>query len=423
MEISQIRSTIDLINFYGERDTNKNGRIENNEFENIAQYDRNGDHMLLPWEVMEAVNNNQNSVIFYSEHINQVRELNESGIPFQITIQNYEADITINEITYKAGTKIEFYYNGQVRVGTLAFDQIVQGINFGAGTRIESHGNGKIWVANIISDTFIYNETYEAGTRILFDENGKIISASCDSCGEYSLAHRRGLRLLFAPFTISLGLGGIFYNSLSDEFRNVPPHPDDIGAATAPIETIDGNYFKGNVGFDFIVDFWQYLYLRYRLSSSGGSEYVGWEYKSWENLEEGGYQYPPAHRQRYSSGENAFTFIGSSWGGSPSHLLTLGIPLARSTSGSFNIEAGFTVRGDALVRGWDRYAKIEFLNTEDLWEGIFGMNFRLSPVSCMNTCFTGGNEVGLNFNFSQATFGVSLSFALMFGLETFQFIR
>jgi plastocyanin len=144
MEISEIRSAIDLINFYNETDTNRNGRIEASESSNIeiARYDRSEDRSLSPWEVMEAVNRSNPVRVFLSAEIRSMQESNSQGITFQnITL---ESESTIQGISLPAGTEVAFNKNGRIDHCILSTAITIEGISLRAGTEVGFYEDGSI---------------------------------------------------------------------------------------------------------------------------------------------------------------------------------------------------------------------------------------------------------------------------------------
>ncbi|MFA4843744.1 MAG: hypothetical protein WC632_02185 [Candidatus Margulisiibacteriota bacterium] len=205
-------------------------------------------------------------------------------------------------------------------------------------------------------------------------------------------------RLSLAP-VIGLGFQHFNYASLGSTLH-VPPHQDDKGAVTNPIEVGSKNNGMLKFGFELTLDFWQIVFLNYQLALA--EDNLG-DYE--EDVKAGPYNYyggyPPKNRQRYASGENAYTFISttSNKNTTKAHYLTLGfypfsnslIKLKRpnfspdlggwrdeSGDSHLSIDAGIAIKQVHVVRGWDRYAAVEIMEDKNvtIFGGTVGLHYQ-----------------------------------------------
>lgn len=140
MEMSQIGSVADLINLYYEKDENKDARLGPGEVSGVAQNDMDGDNVLAPWEVMEAVNRLKETQVFSSEVIETTKAWNNAR--FFLPPQNLEEDAVIGGVTCVAtdsDVDMDFYPNGQIFWCFLS-----GGMQLESGTRVEFYSNGRI---------------------------------------------------------------------------------------------------------------------------------------------------------------------------------------------------------------------------------------------------------------------------------------
>ena len=189
MELSQVGSMVDLINFFWERDADKDGRLEAGEFAGIDQYDRSGNHALVPWEVMEAVNSARAAQIFDPQAVNSMLVQNADGKTFPLLtltentmveglllgswVQGFESDVVFND-------------NGQLAGGSLAANTNIDGIVYRAGPALWSglveivgirfHDNGKIAAGMPVSDVTIDGITYESDPQYIDETHHYMIS-------------------------------------------------------------------------------------------------------------------------------------------------------------------------------------------------------------------------------------------------------
>jgi len=267
----------------------------------------------------------------------------------------------------------------------------------------------------------------------------KIVSYFNERGYSYDNCYAGSERKLSITVSLSIDLGGqaFDYSSLSRNVRHVPPHQEDHGAVTNPIDgngSIGDFSFEGRVGA--MVDFWQYAYLNYQFSSGNVN--------SWESdLKEGPYghygSYPPHLRQQYASGENAYTFISTQQ--QRTHYLTLGFYpyYSRNMKTNLNIftkdnenrrscsrfssalmlEAGLAIRRYEVVRGWDRYASVEIKDTvEDTHVGgVLSLGFQQTRYT--GKYFSYGllaRLTGVSF-FDNGNFAITLDLGLPFGIH------
>ena len=157
------------------------------------------------------------------------------------------------------------------------------------------------------------------------------------------------------------------FSGLSSKERYVPPHPDDIAqkkSSTKPIE-ITKDYSIARLPLGFYVSagifFTRLLGIKNTLSFFPRVENGIGDYNGGNPLKEGEYHFPPINRQKYSSGEDAFTFI------SVRNVLVNDLSLVFSPQIGdvwINLEIGYNLTGIEYQYGWDRYAKIEFGSSE-----------------------------------------------------------
>jgi len=203
MEIAQIRSMVDVLNYYGERDRDMDGQIETGEEAPsiVSANDTNGDNVLSSWEVLEAANRSCPTPIFSPQQIDTARYWNAfSHISLNIErstmIQNiqYEAetlwfrgnmrlregelsrDTLINGVRYMAGTRI-LLENGIVVSGTLAEETEIRGVQLSAGTYISTNGN-RLIIEELTRNTRIHGILFPVGTRnIAINPDGRCAHA------------------------------------------------------------------------------------------------------------------------------------------------------------------------------------------------------------------------------------------------------
>lgn len=148
MEMSQISSVVDLINFYYENDENRDARLGRGEVSSVAQHDMDGDNVLRPWELMEAVNRLKEAQIFSSDVIETTKSWNNAG--FFLPPQNLEEDAVIGGvqcIATDADIDIDFYALGQIYSCFLAAD-----------TRAEFYSDGSIRAIELPDRIIVYGQ-------------------------------------------------------------------------------------------------------------------------------------------------------------------------------------------------------------------------------------------------------------------------
>lgn len=207
MEILQIGSMVDLINFFCEKDSNRNGVLSEDEFEGASQYDRDGNGRLLPWEVMEAVNLQRSAQIFQEDVIESFRRpssiaarttLEEDADVLGITFRAgtdliYDVDSDegkiratlggrtgIGHIRFQAGTSVIVGEDGVLREARLAGSATVQGTRFADGSSLDFGENGLLERALLGDKTRIDGATYDERYPVTFYENGQVKEGQLD---------------------------------------------------------------------------------------------------------------------------------------------------------------------------------------------------------------------------------------------------
>lgn len=219
-------------------------------------------------------------------------------------------------------------------------------------------------------------------------------------------------RISVAPVFCFIGFQHFNYASLG-ETRHVPPHPDDQGTVTKPITPKGKNSALVKFGFELTLDFWQKVFLNYQFAPLENEPVPS----SIEKVKPGSYNYyggyPPINRQRYASGENAYTFIIAPFDRSnKAHYITLGFyaPLsgsikfdpsytskawkASSEDSHLSIDAGLAVKQFHVIRGWDRYAAVEIMDNKNVT--VLGGTIGLHYSQGFNN-LSGSTQLGLKF--------------------------
>jgi len=255
------------------------------------------------------------------------------------------------------------------------------------------------------------------------------------------IEQQRNFRLLVSPY-LNFGAGAFGFNLIDEDIRHVPPHPEDAGATTAPVETTPGGFTNLDFQLGVTMDFWQHVFLKYKFTVPG----VSMRFPT-EDLKEGPYGsscaydlggnviqescggggYPPEHRQKYESGENAYTFVSLGGYESQSHFLTVGFyPYHDETreegdpdyvEGNLSLEVGLAIDKFTVIRGWDRYAAVEILDEKEFTAvGITG-GIHLLVISNIGK-FNIGSEFGASLTFFfNAGFACSLDLAIPIGFD------
>lgn len=174
MDVSKVKSTVDLINLYGEKDTSKDGKLKG--FDEIPDktvtlYDKNKDGSLSPWEVMQAANRIHARIIFSAAQIKSTKLLNRKGKTYSPL--KLKTDTIIHGIKFAAGTWVTFHKNGQPKVGKLAADAIIHGIKYKGKTWVKFHNNGRVRFAKLAAITYIDGKPFMP-TWIRLFKNGKV---------------------------------------------------------------------------------------------------------------------------------------------------------------------------------------------------------------------------------------------------------
>lgn len=172
MEISDIRSIEDLVNFFGESDADRNGLLGPSELDGslplLERYDLNNDVSFSPFEIMEAVNhlgNGRVNTIFSERTISAYRAMNSSGRTFDTIYLEHNA--VIHGKWFMEGFAVDFHDNGQIRSGTLFVDQQVGDYFFEERTRIYFYDNENVRSGCLARDTLIGDIWFKAGMKRL----------------------------------------------------------------------------------------------------------------------------------------------------------------------------------------------------------------------------------------------------------------
>jgi hypothetical protein len=236
---------------------------------------------------------------------------------------------------------------------------------------------------------------------------------------------QRSLELV-PSINLNFGSDYFYFNWLPEDIRYVPPHPNDTAAHTDPIETDAGNTTEVELGLGIKIDFWQYVFLKYQWGLTYMDPHMAW------SGHEGNYtgNWPPDHRQRYASGENALTFISLSNDdrvSAQSHYITVGFtPFSgverpdsrRPLEFACTLEAGVALKKYFLVRGWDRYASAEIMDTVDvnLWGVVIALNLPL--VWRLTDSFGMGFEAGMRMAiFPEGSFYFGGNMSVLFSFK------
>ena len=182
MEISNIGKFLDLVNFFHEKDTNRDGKIDTTELPDSAGLDQDGGG-LSPWEVMDAVVDSQTgnaTPIFNSTSISTIRRINDEGKTFPDL--SVKESATIQGITFPDGTILKFYPNGQLASATLSQNTTFGGVTFKAGTELAFDASGNM-TGTLAGSGAVEIEVgsqkykFEAGTEIQLFRSGRVHSA------------------------------------------------------------------------------------------------------------------------------------------------------------------------------------------------------------------------------------------------------
>jgi len=376
---------------------------------------------------------------FENGHLHRGRLAQDT--PIVIAGENFSTNVIFrNDV-------IEFTENGRVAGGVLRLDtrfpntEVREGIVFRRGEWIEFNEQGYVQAGVVATEFTIDGEEYEQGIRVFIDGRRGISRCSEDvqfspychgsfpseeifSTGVSSTRRvtDTGFRLLFS-FGAGLG-GGVFdYEGADEELLTVPPHPEDVSATTSPIthNTIE-SFIQFQLFGDMLLDFWQLVYFRYRyqfgLQSTPDAEL---RHNTSEYLS-GGYRNPPTHRQRYDSGENAYTFIALDRNSS-NHQVTIGFyPYRRATSSGLRelgLEIGWAMEMYSISRGWDRHGQIEIFDRQDL--NMMGIVLELHYRELnyyLNDLFGIGFELAMRlFTVGMSGINASLMISMPFGFH------
>jgi len=194
MEICRVGSMADLVNLYWEKDSNKNGKLEQDEFPEAIQGDKNSDKALSPWEAMEAANKCGAKPVFNRKQISQIRSLNDSGKtfpPIKLAVKN-----RLQGSDWPAGTEFNFGDNGEISSWSMvitekkskikivcegAYDSArlkqgakINGIDFAPGAAIWFDKENRVKGVVLAEDAQIGKYIYKSGTSVEFYPDGKM---------------------------------------------------------------------------------------------------------------------------------------------------------------------------------------------------------------------------------------------------------
>ena len=176
MEISKIRNAVDLTIYYLQKDKDRNGKLDSSEVTSSAinANDRNGDKVLLPWEIMESINIAHKAKIFSDDRIKYIKKENEEGKSYNHI--ELSEDAVINNIHFSSGSSMIFHDNGNISYADISANTVINGVNYKGGVveSVNFHENGNVYIAKLASDAVINGVKYAADTEIVFHENGKV---------------------------------------------------------------------------------------------------------------------------------------------------------------------------------------------------------------------------------------------------------
>jgi hypothetical protein len=320
-------------------------------------------------------------------------------------------EIVLSGVRFRAGFEIQFFGSGQIASGVLEEDTTINDVVYMGGKEIRYFQNGRVESGTLAEAAEIGEEEYWEESQITFNEAGEV--ASGDAVDERYLR----LQLQF-PFTLSGGASWFNFRELGEGTLTVPPHAEDRGSATVPVNDTWVPALESGMTVDLMVDFWQYVYLRYRFGMVFKSDGVGDD-----NLDP---RYQP-----YSFGENNSTFVQMqnidddiSY-----HYLALGTDLVSHTYGvkgsgvasgrvSWSLELGAERQSYELVRGWMRNGQAEELDRTrfNMWGVALGTELRV--ISNTDVGFW-GISFGINGAYFPdygynlvGTFGIPMGFKL-----------
>ena len=194
MDICKVGSMVDLVNLYWEKDSNKNGKLEQEEFPEAIQADKNHDKALSPWEAMEAANKCGVKLVFNPKQISQVRSLNDSGKTFPHI--KLAAKTRLQGSDWPAGTELNFGDNGEVSSWSVIITEKkakikivcegtydaarlkqgakINGIDLAAGAAIWFDKENRVKGVVLTEDTQIGKYIYKSGAAVEFYPDGKL---------------------------------------------------------------------------------------------------------------------------------------------------------------------------------------------------------------------------------------------------------
>lgn len=156
MQISQLNSMPDVINYFWERDDDHDGQIAAFRDEDFPVTDADGDSYVSPWEIMSYVNSQGPIPVFDQATVASVRQINQDGRCFDpVFIEN---NTLIQGRMFSGQTTLYFHDNGAVSSGSLASNASVGFAILKAGLAT-FHPNG-----NIESATLAFNHNCPCGS-------------------------------------------------------------------------------------------------------------------------------------------------------------------------------------------------------------------------------------------------------------------
>jgi len=242
MEISQVRSLINLVTLYQEKDLDRDGRLETDEVQGIASLDRNGDQTVSPWEVMEAVNHSNPTRVFSRQEINYLKQLNQGGKAFPPMQLQEGEQIEFGGRTYGAGSILEFdppsgrliavsvvedftppgtegitFSNARYKYGEngmltaiitnpLTESVTIDGKTYGAGQILEFNPSGQLeYATNVLSADFTTRGiSIKAGSALKLKPDGQLVSATSlptSNVTVHGIKFKAGKKLVISNFT------------------------------------------------------------------------------------------------------------------------------------------------------------------------------------------------------------------------------
>jgi hypothetical protein len=208
------------------------------------------------------------------------------------------------------------------------------------------------------------------------------------------LGVQRHLRLNLGLFKLNGGYESFSYGS-AGKATDVPPHPEDKGAETRPVDPGSKNTFEFTVGADVTVDLYQWFYLKYQIQWDATTERENINHDDYGCKPHSSYIGPEQsctgkevpNTKPYASGGNNETFVYANEGApSVMHSLSVGyypiLVQSDLVSGyrerSLALEAGLATKNYSLTRGWVRDGIVEVKDEKaiDLLGATWGIYYQ-----------------------------------------------